>query len=205
MKFEELESVWALQQPAKTGITDLPALRRALQSRLNRRLRMLIYAGASLVFSLIAIQVLFFVNLRVTRVEDQWLFFVRLMLHQGVSLVIVLELVRVFLRHRRLAHGRAKSVRDVVSLSLTVVETEMADYRLGRWVTLVLVALSLFSAYLNQPVTREGWDAFGLRAGMIIAVYGLLWLLFWLQYRRKLLPEQKRLRATLGQLEKTGE
>jgi hypothetical protein len=205
MKFEELESVWALQQPAKTGTTDLPALHRALRSQLNRRQRMLIYAGASLVFTLIAMQVLFFLNLRVTRVEDQWLFFVRLMLHQGVSLVIVLELVRVFLRHRRLARGRAESVRDVVSLSLTVVETEMADYRLGRWVTLVLVVLSLFSAYLNQPVTRVGWDAFGLRAGLIIAVYGLLWLLFWLQYRRKLLPEQERLRATLGQLEKTGE
>jgi hypothetical protein len=205
MKFEELESVWALQQPAKTLTADLPALRRALQSQLNRRQRMLIYAGASLAFSLIAMQVLFFVNLRVTRVEDQWLFFVRLMLNQGVSLVIVLELVRVFLRHRRLARGRAESVRDVVSLSLTVVETEMADYRLGRWVTLVLVALSLFSAYLNQRVTRVGWNAFGLRAGLIIAVYGLLGLLFWRQYRRKLLPEQDRLRTTLEQLEKTGE
>ena len=203
MKFEEIESVWALQQPAKTDPTDLPALRRALKSQLNHRRRSLVFAGCCMVFTLVAMQALFFFNLRSNRFEDQWLFFARLMLHQGFNLGVLVELVRIFLRHRKLARGRAESVREVVSLSLAGVEAEMADYRLGRWITLGWVALSLLSAYLNQPVTRVGWDAFGVRAGMIVAVYGLLGLLFWRQYRRKLEPEHDRLKATLEQLEKT--
>jgi len=201
MTFDEIESTWALQHRAQAGAADLPALRRALKSQLNRRRRLLVLGACSLVFSLLAMQVLFFLNLRVTRVEDQWLSFARLMLHQGLNLVIVLELVRIYLRHRRLARGRAESVRDVVSLSLAGVEAEMSDYRLGRWVTLVLVAHSLLSVYLNQPVAQVGWDAFGLRAGLIIAVYALIGLLVWRQYRRKLRPERDRLKATLEQLE----
>jgi len=200
MKFEEIESVWALQQPAKIGATELSALRRALRSQLNRRKRLLILAGCSMVFTLLFMQVLFFLNLRAMRVEEQWISFGRLMLHQTLSLVILLELVRIFLRHRRLARSRAESVQDVVSLSLAGVEAEMADYRLGRWVTLVLVAQSLASAYLNQPVTRVGWDAFALRAGLIVAVYGLIGLQVWRHYRRKLQPERERLKATLEQM-----
>ena len=205
MKFEEIESVWALQQPPKTDTTDLPALRRALRSQLNRRKRMLIFGGASLILTLFIMQALFFINLRVMQVEDQWLSFARLMLHQTLNLIIVLELVRIFLRHRRLARGRAESVREVVSLSLAGVEAEMTDYRLGRWVTLVLMAQSILSAYLNQPVTRVGWDAFGVRVGLIVAVYGLISLLVWRHYRGKLQPERDRLRITLEQLEKNGE
>jgi hypothetical protein len=205
MKFEELESVWALQQPAKTSPIDVPALRHALISQLNHRKRMLVFGGTSLVLTLLIMQVLFFLNLRVTRVEDQWLSFTRLMLHQTLNLAIVLELVRIFLRHRKLARGRAESVREVVSLSLAGVEAEMADYRLGRWVTLVLMAQSFVSAYLNQPATRVGWDAFGVRAGLIVAVYGLIGLLAWRQYRGKFQPDRDRLRATLEQLDKTVE
>ena len=82
MKFEEIESAWALQQPAKTDLTDLPALRRALKSQLNRRKRMLILGASSLVLSLGLMQALFFINLRVMLVGDQWLSFARLMVHQ---------------------------------------------------------------------------------------------------------------------------
>ena len=203
MKFEEIESVWALQQPAKTDPSDLPALRRTLKSQLNRRRRSLILAGCCLVFTLGAVQVLFFVNLRANRLEDQWLFFARLMLHQAFNLGVLIELVRIFLRHRKLARSRAESVREVVSLALAGVDAEMADYRMGRWITLGWIALSLLSAYLNQPVTRVGWDAFGLRAGLIAAIYGLLGVLFWRQYRHKLQPEHDRLKTTLEQLEKT--
>lgn len=205
MTFDEIESAWALQQPSKAGAVDLPALRRALKSQLNRRRRLLVFGACSLGFTLIVMQVLFFLNLRVTRVEDQWLALARLMLHQGLNLVIVLEIVRIYLRHRRLVRGRAESVREIVSLSLAGVEAEMSDYRLGRWVALILAAHSVLSAYLNQPVAEVGWHAFAVRAGLIIAVYGLIGLLVWRQYRRKLLPEQDRLRTTLEQLEKLGE
>lgn len=204
MKFEEIESVWALQQPAKTETIDLSALRRALRSQLNRRKRMLLLAAGSLVFTLVAMQVLFFLNLRVMRVEDQWLSFARLMVHQVLNLVIVLELVRIYLRHRRLARGRAESVRDVVNLSLAGVEAEMADFRLGCWVTLVLMAQSILSAFLNPTHGAGIGDGFGVRAALIVAVYGLISLLVWRHYRRKLQPERERLKATLKQLEKTG-
>jgi len=203
MTFEEIESAWALQQPAKTTAVDLTALKSALKSQLGRRQRLLVLGGASLVFTLIAMQVLFFVNLRVTRVEDQWLAFARLMLHQGLNLVIVLEVVRIFLRHRRLARGRAHSVREVVSLSLASIEGEIADFRVGRWVTLVLAAHAFLSAYLNQQGAQSGWEAFGVRAALIIAVYGLIGLLVWRQYRRKILPERDRLKAVLEQLDRS--
>lgn len=200
MTFEEIESAWALQRPPQPGSLDLSALKRALRSQLKRRQRLLILGGASLIFTLVFMQVLFFLNLRAIRVEEQWLSFARLMLHQALNLVIVLEVVRIFLRHRRLARGRANTVLDVVQLSLAGVEAEMADYRLGWWVAVVLAAHSTLSAYLNHPVGGEGWDAFGVRAGLIVAVYGLIGVMAWRQYRRKLLPERDRLHAILDQL-----
>ena len=53
MTFDEIESAWALQQPSKAGAVDLPALRRALKSQLNRRRRLLVVGACSLGFSLI--------------------------------------------------------------------------------------------------------------------------------------------------------
>ena len=205
MQFEEIESVWALQQPVKTSPDDLPALRRALMAKLNLRKRLLILAGAGTIVGLVIIQVLFYLNLRVMRVEDQWLSFSRLVLNQTVNLLIVLELARIFLRHRQLARGRAESVRDVVSLALASVEAEMADYRLGWWGTVVLMAQSVLSVYLNRAVPQFRWEAFGVRAGLIVAVYGLIGLLVWRHYRRKLEPERERLKVTLSQLKDAGD
>ena len=41
---------------------------------------------------------------------------------------------------------------------------------------------------------------FGVRVGLIVAVYGLIGLLVWRQYCRKLRPERERLQVTLEQL-----
>jgi hypothetical protein len=110
---------------------------------------------------------------------------------------------RVYLRHRRLAQGRAGSVREVVNLSLAGVEGEMTDYRMGRWVLLVMAAHSFFTIYLNQPHYGEGMDGFGVRVGIIVTVYGLIGLLCWRHYRRVLQPRHDELKATVQQLDDT--
>lgn len=203
MKFEDIESTWGLQQPAKPGAINVEVLRRALGRQLGRRRRMLVTAGIAAVIGLVVMQLLFFVNLRAAQAETSWVAFGRLMLHQGISLVFVFEIVRVYLRHRRLAQGRAASVRDVVRLSLAGVEGEMTDYRLGRWMLLVLAAHSFLSIWLNRPHYGEGLDGFGVRVGIIVAVYGLIGLLCWRHYRRVLQPRHDELKATVQQLDNT--
>lgn len=201
MKFEDIESTWGLQQPAKTDPINIEVLRRSLGRQLARRKRVLVLIGIGAVIGLIAMQALFFINLRAVQAETTWVGFGRLMLHQVISLAFVFELARVYLRHRRLAQGRAGSVREVVSLSLAGVEGEMTDYRMGRWVLLVLAAHSFFTIYLNQPHYGEGLDGFGIRVGIIVAVYGLIGLLCWRHYRRVLQPRHDELKATVQQLD----
>jgi hypothetical protein len=201
MKFEDIESTWGLQQPAKTDPINIEVLRRSLGRQLARRKRVLVLIGIGAVIGLIAMQALFFINLRAAQAETTWVAFGRLMLHQVISLALVFELARVYLRHRRLAQGRAGSVREVVSLSLAGVEGEMTDYRMGRWVLLVMAAHSFFTIYLNQPHYGEGLDGFGVRVGIIVAVYGLIGLLCWRHYRRVLQPRHDELKATVQQLD----
>lgn len=201
MKFEDIESTWGLQQPAKPGAINVEVLRRALGRQLGRRRRVLVLMGIGAVIGLLAMQALFFANLRVMRVEDHWVAFGRLMLHQVISLGFVVELVRVFIRHRRLARGRAGSVREVVSLSLTGVEGEMTDYRMGRWILLVMMGHSLFTVFLGQSVSGVGLDSLAMKVGLIIAVYGLIGLLCWRHYRRVLRPRHDELKARLAELQ----
>jgi hypothetical protein len=201
MKFEDIESTWGLQQIATPAPVDMNALQRSLRSQLGRRRRMLVTAGISAVIGLVLTQLFFFVNLRAAQAETTWVAFGRLMLHQGISLVFLFEIVRVYLRHRRLANGRAGSVREVVSLALAGVEGEMADYRMGRWMFLVLTAHSFFSIYLNRPSYGQGLDGFGIRVGIILVVYGLIGLLCWRHYRVNLQPRHDELKARLAELE----
>lgn len=203
MKFEDIESTWGLQQPATPAPVDMQALQRALRAQLGRRRRMLALAGIGAVIGLVVMQLLFFVNLRAAQTETTWVAFGRLMLHQLISLAFVFELVRVYLRHRRLAQGRAGSVREVVSLSLAGVEGEMADYRMGRWVLLVMMGHSFFTIWLNQPLYGTGLDGFGVRAAIIVAVHGLIGLLCWRHYRRVLQPRHDDLKARLAELRET--
>ena len=201
MKFEDIESTWGLQQPATPAPVDMNALQRSLRSQLGRRRRMLVTAGIGAVIGLAVMQLLFFVNLRAAQAETTWVAFGRLMLHQGISLVFLFEIVRVYLRHRRLANGRAGSVREVVSLALAGVEGEMTDYRMGRWMLLVLAAHSFLSIWLNQPHYGQGLDGFGVRVGIIVAVYGLIGFLCWRHYRRVLQPRHDELKARLAELQ----
>lgn len=201
MKFEDIESTWGLQQPATPAPADMNALQRSLRTQLGRRRRLLVTAGISAVVGLVVMQVLFFVNLRAAQAETTWVAFGRLMLHQGISLIFLFEIVRVYLRHRRLANGRAASVREVVSLSLAGVEGEMTDYRMGRWMLLVLAAHSFLSIYLNQPLYGQGLDGFGIRVGIIVVVYGLIGLLCWRHYRRVLQARHDELKARLAELQ----
>jgi hypothetical protein len=201
MKFEDIESTWGLQQPATPAPVDMNALQRSLRSQLGRRRRMLVTAGISAVIGLVVTQLLFFVNLRAAQAETTWVAFGRLMLHQVISLAFVFELVRVYLRHRRLANGRASSVREVVRLSLAGVEGEMTDYRMGRWMMLVLTAHSFFTIWLNQPLYGTGLDGFWVRVCILVAVYGLIGLLCWRHYRRVLQPRHDELKARLAELQ----
>jgi hypothetical protein len=203
MKFEDIESTWGLQQPAQTHPVDVEVLRHALGRQLGRRKRVLVLIGIGAVIGLIAMQALFFINLRAAQAETTWAAFGRLMLHQLISLAFVFELVRVYLRHRRLAQGRAGSVREVVSLSLAGVEGEMTDYRMGRWVLLVMMGHSFFTIWLNQPLYGTGLDGFGMRVTIIVAVHGLIGLLCWRHYRRVLQPRHDDLKARLAELRET--
>jgi hypothetical protein len=201
MKFEDIETTWGLQQPAKPDPINVEVLRRSLGRQLGRRKRVLVLIGIGAVIGLVAVQALFFINLRAAQTETTWVAFGRLMLHQLISLAFVFELVRVYLRHRRLAQGRAGSVREVVGLSLAGVEGEMADYRMGRWMLLVMMGHSFFTIWLNQPLYGTGLDGFGVRVGIIVAVYGLIGLLCWRHYRRVLQPRHDELKATVQQLD----
>lgn len=201
MKFGDIESTWGLQQPAKTNPINIEVLRRSLGRQLGRRKRVLVLIGIGAVIGLIAMQALFFINLRAAQAETTWVAFGRLMLHQVISLAFVFELVRVWLRHRRLAQGRAGSVREVVSLSLAGVEGEMTDYRMGRWMLLVMMGHSLFTVFLGKNAGGVGLDSLGMKVGLILTVYGLIGLLCWRHYRRVLQPRHDELKATVQQLD----
>lgn len=205
MKFEELENVWALQQPANTSPVELETLQRSLATRLGHHRRVLIASAAGTVVGLILMQVLFFANFSSLRAEDQWIFLARLLLHQGVNLTLLAGLIRLIVRRRRLARGRADSIRAVASLSVISVEEEMADYRALTWIVPVLTALALFSAYLGTPVSQAGGAPFALRAGLVFALIVPASLVLRRHYRRNLEPEHARLKHTLEQLDKTEE
>jgi hypothetical protein len=200
MKFEDIESTWALQQPATPTPADLEALRGRLVTKLRQRRRLLAFGIATTVLGLLAMQAVFIANLTSVRGSPPWTFALHLLLNQGVNLAMLCELVRAFGRHRRLANGRAESVRAVLELSLRNVADQIWDFHFGRWVVAALVGTALFSAYLNQPVSRVGWAPFAGRAAAIVTVFSAIALMAWHHYRHRLQPERDHLQATLAEL-----
>lgn len=201
MKFEDIESTWGLQQPAGPASADLNALRKQLTAKLGQRRRLLVIGIVACVIGLVAMQAVFIANLYAVRQSPPWTFAVHLLLNQGLNFALLFELVRTIRRHRRLAGGRADSIRAVLELSLRNVADQIWEYRFGRWIIPALMGSALLSAYLNNPVSRVGWDAFAWRAASIVAVFGLIALLAWRHYRYRLQPEQDRLKATLAELQ----
>lgn len=198
MKIEDLESAWAAQ-PAPA--VDVEKLRRSLKTEISRRKRLLVYVGISAFIGLVAMQAIFVAGMRAPHTESAWVAAGRLMLHQTLSLALLFEVVRAYLRHRRLASGRAASVREVTNLSLVAVESEIMDYRIGKWVIVVMGLQSLLSVYLNKLSLHFTWTDFGGRVLIIFALFGMIALLGWRHYRRVLVPRRQELKERLRQLE----
>jgi hypothetical protein len=200
MNLDEMESTWAAQ-PAPRPPGDLDALRGRLTATLAQRRRLLVLGMISSVIGLLAMQAISIANLYALRQSPPWTFALHLLMSQGVNLALLLELVRAFMRHRRLEHARANSVRAVLELSLRNLADQIWDFRFARWIIPALAGTALLSAYLNNPVTRVGWEPFAGRATVIAVLFGLIAAAAWRHYRRVLVPRRDELQEALRQME----
>ncbi|HTZ20553.1 MAG TPA: hypothetical protein VMC06_06700 [Opitutaceae bacterium] len=200
MNFEELENLWAGQQPANARPIDLDECRRALLPELKRRSRFLGYAAFSAGFALLVYPLLSVVNFLHARPHNVPLYGVNLTLHVVVMLALLIYVVRLIRRHRALVRQNAGSIRSIAELSLANIEAEIRDYRAAWWLLPLFLALPLLSVQANLPVAEFGWGPLLRRAGLVVGFLAVVGLVFWRHYRANLKPARARQKEILRQL-----
>jgi|SRR5688572_11081538 len=201
MKFEELENMWAAQQPPiTTPAADFAALKRRLMPDLERRSRMLGYGIFTAVFGLLIFPALAIANYRYAQPHHpvwHWAYLALWMIMYSAALIF---LVRQFRRHRDRLRQSADTVRAMTLLSLASCEAEMRDYRRALWLLAPILGLQLFNLYMKFPVTDYGWRPFVLRAMATLGFSLLVSSVFWRHYRVNLKPDHARQKEILRDL-----
>lgn len=200
MKFEELETVWALQPASVTAVADVTTLKRAVMPELKRRGRMLRYGVFMATFGLLILPTLAVANYRYARPANPTWHWVDLAFWMAVNFTALVFLIREVRRQRTLLRQSADTVRALTTLSLASREAEMADFRRGLWVVPALLAFHALSLYLKFPVTAHGWSPFALRAAATVGVTLLMCSVFWRHYQVNLKPDQARQKEILREL-----
>lgn len=198
MNLEELETLW-LKQPASAArpaeaAHAIPPLTRHLSRR-------------ALVLQLVLGGTLAGLALEFVPLAARWsasapshaVVLAKFACHQALYAALAVFLVRRLRQHAAQVRGSGESIRAALAMNLAGVEAERADYRRAAWFALPATALMLWSAWLNQAVAREGVSAFWPRAAFVLVFVATIAAVAWRDYRARLEPEHRRLRALAEQ------
>jgi MFS family permease len=200
MKFEELENVWAAQSSGTTAPVDLSALKQNLMPEIKRRGRMLRYGIFVVALGLIGIPILTVANYRYALPANPAWHWVDAAFWMMANFTLLLFFVRELRRQRALLRQSADTVRALIVLSLTSLESEMKDYRRGLWGVAALIGFQLLSLSMKFPIAEHGWSPFALRAGAILGFSLLMSSVFWRHYRVNLKRDHARQQEILREL-----
>lgn len=202
MNLEELETLW-LKQPAGAASTaDAARAMPQLAQRLNRRALVLkLLLGCTLVglaFEFVPLVARWTTPPAMWGPGAAWTL-AKFACHQVLYAALAVFLVRRLRQHAAQVRASAESIRMALAMNLAGVEAERADYRRAAWFAVPATALMLWSAGLNQAVAREGVSAFWPRAAFVIGFVAVIAAVAWRDYRARLEPEHRRLRALAEQ------
>jgi hypothetical protein len=136
------------------------------------------------------------INFMHARPENVFLFVFNALLVVTVSMIVLIGTIRRHRRHRALASAKADALSAFLAASVAKREAEMQDFRVSRWG----MAISLLAIDVNQPITKFGWQPFGIRAAMVLAAMLLLVTVVAGHCQKNLKPELLRRKTKLEQL-----
>ncbi|MFT3867679.1 MAG: hypothetical protein QM715_04175 [Nibricoccus sp.] len=200
MNFDEIQSLWAGQEPADARTRALAENQRPLVNAFKRRQRFLAYEAFGLVFGLIFTPLLSVVNFLYRPSAGTPLYWTNAVLHLMFLVVCAVLAYRRVKRQRGLARAVISSLRQQAEISLASLEEEKRDY---RWVPLVLglgVGLALLSVAANTPFHGGSFSAVSLRVGMIVGFFGIVGAVLKRHYHVNVLPDYARQQEILRQL-----
>lgn len=200
MKFEEFENLWAAQPATPARVPSLDDCRRRMQPELARRGRFHGYALFCFAVFFVVYPLLACVNARHTPPAQPVLYWTNAALHLGFMGLLLGYTLRLRRRQRALARESAGSVKQMASVSLRNVESELAEYRANRWVMPILGALTLLSLVVNAPA-GAGAAWWGPRLAFTAGYYAFTLGLFAFHARANLKPAHARWSEVLKQLE----
>lgn len=202
MNLEELETLW-LKQPAGAArpaeaVRAIPPLTRHLSRRALVLQLVLGCTLAGLALEFVPLAALWSESAAATgaRFAVVW---VKFACHQALYAALAVFLVRRLRQHAAQVRGSGESIRAALAMNLAGIEAEQADYRRAAWFALPATALMLWSAWLNQAVARDGVAAFWPRAAFVLVFVATIAAVAWRDYRARLEPEHRRLRALAEQ------
>jgi len=200
MKFEDLETLWIAQQPPAPASVEAIDLERGLARELGRRSRMFGYSYFFLALGLAVIPLLAIINFNYARPDNVILFVLNALLSVTVSMIVLVGTIRRHRRHRALARAKADSLAAFLAASVENLEAEIQDFRVSRWGMMICMGISLLAIYVNQPITKFGWQPFAFRAAMVLGAMLLLVSVVARHCQKNLKPELLRRKTLLEQL-----
>jgi hypothetical protein len=200
MKVEDLERLWSEQQPVGPASVESIDLERGLARELRRRSRMFGYSYFFLALGLTVTPLLAIINFNYARPHNVFLFLLNVLLVVAVSMIVLIGTIRKHRRHRALARAKADSLSAFLAASVANLEAELQDFRVSGWCLTMGMGISLLAIYVNQPISKFGWQPFGIRAAMVLGAMLLLVSVVARHCQKNLKPELLRRKNMLEQL-----
>lgn len=201
MNFDDLEKAWATQQPPRANDTEIKALQSTLRPELRRRTRFNAYAVFVTGLFAVVTPLLAVAN----RHYENPIHHVWYGIHAAVWTLLWLILLgyawKRLQRHRALARQPVGDLHSMTRVSLSSLEAEIHDCRVGAMQVLALLPVQLITLYVRFSPTEFGFYPFALRAGIALGVALALALPLWRHYRVNLLPALQRQRELLREFE----
>ena len=200
MNFDEIQSLWAAQQPANFCEPAVAKHQGALVRALKRRQRFLGYGVFISVAGLILTPLLSFANYMYAPEVGTPLYWTKVTLSLLVLAASAVFVVRQIQRHRALSQVRSDTLRQQAEVSLASLDAELRDYRRLPWAFGLWISLAVLSIYVNAPFHGGGVAAVSLRIGIVVGFCAVAGAVFWRHYRENLRPAYLRQQEILRQL-----
>lgn len=200
MNFDDLQSLWAGQEPVDSRIRALAENQRPLVNAFKRRQRFLAYGAFCIIFGLIFTPLLSVVNFLYRPAVGTPLYWTSAVLHLVFLVVCAVLAFRRMKRQSQLARVRISSLRQQAEVSLASLEEERRDYRWMPGVLGLAVALALLSVAVNAPFHGGSFSAVALRVCMIVGFFAMVWVVLRRHYHINVLPDYARQQEILRQL-----
>lgn len=200
MNFDEIQSLWAGQEPVDSRTRVLAENQRPLVNAFKRRQRFLAYEVFGLIFGLIFTPLLSVVNFLYRPSAGTPLYWTSAILHLVVLVVCTVLAFRRMKRQSTLARVRVENLRQQAEASLASLEAERRDYRWLPWVLVLWAGLAILSVAGNTAFHGGSFNAVALRVGMIVGFLSMVGAVFWRHYRVNILPDYARQQEILREL-----